>query len=111
MTVTTIRQNEPSRRGFIGKVGTMLFASAVGSLVKSRAAYATHTGWPSPCYGYGACHCCPNCGDPVPSLGCETGTGCWYMLQDIPICKVWKCCDYLDDGVPCICRTLWCNCC
>lgn len=112
-TTTTIRQNDSSRRGFIGKVGTLLFASAAGILVKSRAAYATHGGAPSPCVGYGECHCCPNCGDPDPELGCRafgSTTGCWYVAQDLPICKVWKCCDYPIGG-GCICRTLWCNCC
>lgn len=100
-----------SRRGFVGKLGTAMFGALAAGLLKSHAALATHNPPPSGCYGYGICHCCSTgCGSVRADLGCPTGTGCWYWA-DSANCKVWRCCDYMYGGQPCLCRTLWCNCC
>jgi hypothetical protein len=99
-----------SRRDVLGRFGAALFGASAATLIKSRVASATHVPPPTGCYGYGVCHCCPSCGAVQPQLGCPTGTGCW-AYTDPGQCRTYRCCDYLYNGTPCLCRTVMCNCC
>lgn len=99
-----------TRRDVIGRVSAAMFTVAAATLVKARIAGATHNPPPTGCFGYNVCHCCPSCGTPNASLGCPSGTGCWYYT-DSGSCRTYKCCDYTYNGSSCLCRTLVCYCC
>lgn len=99
-----------TRRDVIGKMGAALFTFSATTLLRSRSASANHVGPPAGCYGYPSCHCCNSCGPVRADLGCPTGTGCWYGVDTIS-CRTYKCCDYMYNGAPCLCRTLVCYCC
>lgn len=111
MTLTEIDvpRTDSSRRDVIGKITAALFTFSAATIIKSRAAGATHVP-PTGCYGYGVCHCCNSCGTVRADFGCPSGTGCWYYVDSIS-CRTYKCCDYYYLGQRCLCRSLVCSCC
>lgn len=98
-----------SRRTFAARFVGAFWTFATLTIISQRTAHANHTPPPPGCYGYGVCHSCPS-GSVQPSLGCPGGTGCWHWTDPVG-CRTYRCCDYLEDGDPCLCRTVVCNCC
>jgi hypothetical protein len=94
------------RRSILSRAGVGLMAFTTTMLITQRAARADHLPPPDGCYGYNRCHCCSTtCGPVRPELGCPTGTGCWTYVDE-SACRTYRCCDYLENGRPCLCRTV-----
>lgn len=98
-------------------IGGGLLAVAL-RLTLPAEARAGHGAAPSPCVGFGECHCCtgPDCCSPgctwpgPPHTHCGSGTQCWYTCVNVPDPipdELYRCCDWHDpqgDVDHCICR-------
>lgn len=98
------------RNRFLGMLGGALSALAVRA-VMPKAALAAHGAVPSPCFGYGVCHCCSGaiccesrCSWPADHSHCPGGQQCWYVCSGL---YKYQCCDWhcgtCNNG-HCICR-------
>jgi hypothetical protein len=108
-------QGRLGRSRFLAVLGGGLVAGATKLAVATSPASAHHYPWPSPCYGYGLCHCCSgsSCCDGNCYYnhwdGCPGGGQCW--TSSVPVgggCyDLYYCCDYSvsPSHNHCICRS------
>ncbi len=103
------------RNRFLAILGGGLVAGATKLAITTTPAYAAHGPSPSPCYGFGLCHCCSGsscCQSECyyhGTEGCPGGGQCWST--SVPVgggCyDVYYCCDYSvnPNHDHCICRS------
>lgn len=100
-------------RAFMGRSKFLAFAGATLTAFATRlwfsdAAAAYHTGPQYPCYGFPACHSCCCYGADCPGCtryyngGCPSGSYCWNQCWGGDL---YACCDYIQYGSPCVCRS------
>lgn len=106
-----------SRSRLLGRVATGLISIALWASVP-KSVQAGHGTPPSPCFGFGECHCCTgsNCcssGCTWPGGGhthCPSGGQCWTTCVNVPDPipdELYRCCDWHDtlgDVDHCVCR-------
>jgi hypothetical protein len=115
---TPLTRTRLGRNRFLAGLGGGLVAVATRAFFPEEA-YATHTGPPPPCFGFGTCHACsgytctfsgclptwPDCGEQTcPSNSGEFAHQCWTSCYQG---SYYRCCDwktYYCSGVECICR-------
>ena len=101
--MTTTIKAPVSRRGFIGRVSTVLLSASVASVATAKSASAACAP-PTGCFGLDSCSCHGGgCGQT------QHGSCCWVYTES---CRTWRCCDVrCTDGKTGICKYLVCNCC
>ena len=100
--MTTVVQTPVSRRGFIGRISTVLLTTSIASVASAKTASADCSP-PVGCYGYPSCSCHGG------GCGTQHGSCCWAYTE---YCRTWRCCDVTcADGTLGICKYLVCNCC
>ena len=93
-----------------GALSVALFGLAT-RMVTPRPVLAAHGPVPSPCFGYGVCHCCngDNCCQNKckynSPLGCPSGGQCWYSCGNgNQGYGLYHCCDFSSPQGSCICH-------
>jgi hypothetical protein len=101
----------------LGTLSVALFGLATRMLTP-RPVLAAHGPVPSPCFGFGQCHCCngDNCCQNKCKykkyLGCPSTGQCWYSCGPGPQgFGLYHCCDFSSPDGPCICSKKRANAC
>jgi hypothetical protein len=108
---TPVIITKPMKRSrFLAAAGATVFGFATKMVIADQA-QATHEAPYAGCYGCNMCDCCvsgPGCSccdgnGPCYNCGCPTNpsSACWYSCVSG---NLWKCCDFHQGGVCCICR-------
>ncbi len=108
--IANLSESRLARSRFLTLLGGGLVGLAV-RVFTPEAARANHNPPPSPCFGYGKCHCCSG-GDCCTSTcfwhsdhihGCPSGFQCWRTCSGGTL---YRCCDWHsgDGSGLCICR-------
>lgn len=96
-----------SRSRFLGLLGTGLTALATRAFAPRTANAQVGTGG---CTGTSCYNCCDSNGlckgtssgcYCYITLSCTGATQCWFTCWN---CVLWRCCDFIIDGAPCMCQ-------